>query len=56
MWWHVKACLNPYNRVGDYIYYLAHYMFAAGCLSNNMDYFTKFIGFVATIAWYNYPP
>jgi hypothetical protein len=56
MWWHVKAYLNPYNRMGDYIYYLTHYMFPAGCLSNNMDYFTKFIGFVATIAWYNYPP
>jgi hypothetical protein len=29
-WWHVKAFLHPYNRMRDYIYRLAHYMFAVG--------------------------
>ena len=45
---HVKVFLSPYNRLGGYIYNLAHYMFAAGCLSDNVDQFTKFIGIVAT--------
>jgi hypothetical protein len=35
-WRHVKAFLNPYNRV-DYIYHLAHYMIAAGYRSENLD-------------------
>jgi hypothetical protein len=31
--------------------YLVHYMFAAGCRSENMGPFTKFIGFVAAMDW-----
>jgi len=31
-WRHVKAFLNPYSRMGDCIYHLAHYMLAAGVL------------------------
>jgi hypothetical protein len=31
----------------DYIYHLANYIFAAGCRSQNVDQFTKFIGIVA---------
>jgi hypothetical protein len=50
-WRQVKEFLNPYNRMGDYNYHLAHYMFAAGCRSDNMDHFTNLIGFVATIDW-----
>jgi hypothetical protein len=50
-WRHVMAFLNPYNRVEDYIYHLAHYMFAAGCRSQNVDQFTKFIGIVASMDW-----
>jgi hypothetical protein len=42
----VKEFLNPYNRMGDYISHLAHYMFAAGCRSDNAD---KFIGIVASM-------
>jgi hypothetical protein len=38
-WWHEKAFLSPYNRMGDYIYQLAHYMFAAGCQSDNVHQF-----------------
>jgi hypothetical protein len=48
-WRHVKALLNPYKRMGDYIYHLAHYMFAAGCRSENVDQFAKFIGIVASM-------
>jgi hypothetical protein len=44
----MMAFLNAYNRMGDYIYHLARYMFAAGCRSDNVDHFTKFIGIVAT--------
>ena len=36
---------------GDYIYYLVHYMFAAGGRSENVDQFTKFIGIVARMNW-----
>jgi len=45
---HVKAFLNTYNLVGDYIHHLTRYMLAAGCPSDNTDQFTKFIGIVAT--------
>ena len=55
-WRHVKAFLNPYNRMGDYIYHLAHYMLAAECRSNNVDQFTKFIGIVASIDCSASPP
>jgi len=50
-WRHVKAFLNPYNLMGHNIYHLAHYMFAAGCRSQNADHFTKFIGIVASMDW-----
>lgn len=43
---HVAAFLNPYNRIGDYIHHLVHYMFAVGYRSDNVDQFTKFIGIV----------
>jgi hypothetical protein len=52
-WQHVKAFLNPYNRMEDYLYNLAQYTFPAGCRCDNMGYFIKFIGFVATMAWYD---
>jgi hypothetical protein len=44
----MKAFLNPYNRMGDCIYHLAHYMFAVGCRSDHVDQFTKFIGIIAS--------
>jgi hypothetical protein len=50
-WRHVKAFLNPYNRVDDYIYHLAHYMFAAECRSENVNHFTNFILIVASMDW-----
>jgi hypothetical protein len=34
--------------MGDYSYHLAHYMFAVGYRSNNVDQFIGFIGIVAT--------
>jgi len=37
--------------MGHNIYHLAHYMFAAGCRSQNADHFTKFIGIVASMDW-----
>jgi hypothetical protein len=52
----VKAFLNPYNRVGDYIYHLAHYMLAARCRHENEDDFTKFIDLVASTDWSASPP
>jgi hypothetical protein len=37
--------------MGDYTYHLFHYIFAAGCRSHNVHFFTKFLGFVATVDW-----
>jgi hypothetical protein len=34
--------------MGDDINHLAHYMFEAGCRSDNVDQLTKFIGIAAT--------
>jgi len=48
-WRHVKAFLDLYKRMVDYIYHLAHYMFAAGCRSENVHQFAKFIGIVANM-------
>jgi len=48
-WRHVKAFLGPYNRKGDYIHYLAHYMFATRCRAEKVDHFTKFLHFVAKV-------
>jgi len=45
---HVKAFLILYNWMADYVYHLAHYMFAAGCRSENVDQLTKFIDIVAS--------
>ena len=50
-WRHVKAFLNPNNRMGDNIYHLAHNMFPAGCLSENADQFIKFVIVVASMDW-----
>ena len=38
---HVAAFLTPYNRMGDYIHQLAHYMFAAGCRYDKVHQFTS---------------
>jgi len=48
-WRHVKAFLSPYNKKGDYILHLAHYMFAVRCRTEKVDQFTKFLHLVATI-------
>ena len=50
-WHHVKAYLNPYNRKGDYIYHLVHYMFAAKCRAGKVRPFTQFLHLVATTDW-----
>ena len=55
-WQHVKAFPNPYNPLGDYIYHLPHYMFAAVCRSEDADQITEFIGIVATTDWSATPP
>ena len=47
--------LRPYNRKGDYIYNLAHYMFAARCWAEEVHQFTKFLHLVATTDWSLYP-
>ena len=47
----MKAFLGPYNRKGDYIHHLAHYMFAARCRAEKVDQFTKFLYLIATIDW-----
>ena len=55
-WRHVKAYLSPYNRQVDYIYHLAHYMFAAKCRAEKVEPFTKFLHLVATTDWSLCPP
>jgi hypothetical protein len=50
-WRHLKASLNPYNRLSEYIYVMAHYMFAARCRAENVDAFTLFLRFVASTDW-----
>jgi transposase-like protein len=55
-WRHVNAYLNPYNRKGDYIYHLAHYMFVAKCRAEKVRPFTKFLHLVATTDWNLRPP
>ena len=45
----MKEFLNPYNRMWEYMYHLAHYMFAARCRSENMNHFTKFLDIVVTV-------
>ena len=52
-WRHVKAFLGPYNRKGNYIHHLAHYMFAARCRAEKVGQFTKFLPLVATMAGAN---
>jgi hypothetical protein len=52
----VKAFPNPYNRMGNYTHHIAHYTFAAGCRTDNVDQFTKFIGIVATTDCIATPP
>jgi hypothetical protein len=52
---HVKAFLGPYNRNGDYIHHLAHYMFAARCRAEKADQFTKFLHLIATTDWSECP-
>jgi hypothetical protein len=47
--WHLRVSINPYNR--DYIYDMAHYMFAAKCKAENVHQFTKFLHIVATTDW-----
>jgi hypothetical protein len=42
-WRHLKASLHPYNRLSEYIYVMADYMFAARCRAENVDAFTLFI-------------
>ena len=54
-WRHVKAFLGPYNRKGDYVHHLAHYMFAASCRAEKVDQCTKFLHLVATINWSECP-
>jgi hypothetical protein len=50
-WRHVTASLSPYNRKGEYIFHLAHYMFAARCKAEKVHPFTKFIYLVANVDW-----
>jgi hypothetical protein len=52
----MKALLNPYNEMGNYIHNLGRYMFAVGCRSVNVNQCTKFIGIVATMGWKATPP
>ena len=51
----MRAFLNPYNRVGDYVYHLAQYMFMVRCKAENVDEFTKFIQIIANIDWNQTP-
>jgi hypothetical protein len=55
-WKHLKASLNPYNRLSDYIYETAHYMFAARCRTETVDAFTLFLRLVASTDWATLAP
>jgi transposase-like protein len=55
-WRHLKTSLNDYNRQPDYIYKMAHYMFAARCKAENVDQFTKFLHLVANTDWSTLTP
>lgn len=55
-WRHVHAFFNTCNRMADYVYHLAHYIFVAGYLSDNVDHFTNLICIVASIDWSSTPP
>ena len=50
-WCHVKAFLSPYNRKGEYIHHLVHYMFAPRCRAEKVNQFTQVLRLVATIDW-----
>jgi hypothetical protein len=44
---HVKAFLSLYNMKGDYIYHLAHYMFAVRCRAEKLYQYVKFLRLAA---------
>jgi hypothetical protein len=50
-WRHVKAFLRPYNRQEDYVFHLAHYMFAARCKARGIPQFTQFLAIAASTDW-----
>jgi hypothetical protein len=49
-WRHVRAFLNPYNRMGDNIYDMAHsfFFFSCGLPIRERGPVTKFIGIVVS--------
>ena len=47
----MAAFLNPFNRIGYYVYQLVHNTFAEGCRYDDIDQITKFIGIFATMDW-----
>ena len=50
--WHiVKVFLGQYNRGEDYVYHLAHYLFAARCKAQGIPHFLLFLYFVANTDW-----
>jgi IS1 family transposase len=50
-WRRLKVFVNPFNRKMDYIYDLAHYMFAARRKAKNVNQFSKFLHLVANTDW-----
>jgi hypothetical protein len=51
MWCAVKKFLQPYNRREDYMYHLAHYMFAARCKAQGVPQFNQFLAILASTDW-----
>jgi transposase-like protein len=50
-WHHVQVFLANYSRGEDYIYHLAHYMFAARCKAEGAPAFLQFLHLVTNIDW-----
>jgi transposase-like protein len=52
-WHRVKLFLGLCNMREDYVYQLAHYMFAARCEAQGVPPFLQFLHLVATTEWAN---
>jgi hypothetical protein len=52
---HKQVFLSPYNRKVDFIYHLAHCVFADRCRAEKLDRFTMFLHLVYTIDWLECP-
>jgi transposase-like protein len=50
-WRHVKVFLSRYTRGEDYVFHLAHHMFAARCKAEGVPPFLQFLHLIANTDW-----